>query len=76
MIEGLHNSFKASEVEVSTNALKERPKDIRAQHCETAKEYDLWKFSSSYQTYGDGMNNLETETGLHVGNGGHSDSFD
>lgn len=72
MISGTHNSFNRSEVEISSTPLKEKPKDIRAEHCTTAKEYDLWKFSSDYQSYA-GMGSLEMETGLHVGNGGKSE---
>lgn len=47
--------------------LLEVPKDIRAKHCETARDLDLFLFSSDYQGYRGGSKDLQTETGLDVG---------
>lgn len=74
MVMGVSSIIETDEdIEISNKTLGEKPRDIRAQHCTTARELDLFKFSSSYQTYGDGMCNLEVETGLHTGNGGKSE---
>ena len=47
--------------------LEEIPKDIRARHCETARDLDLFLFSSDYQSYRGGHKDLQNETGLDVG---------
>lgn len=50
----------------SLEKLKNKPKDIRAAHCETVEEYRLFKFSSSYQTSDGGNADLHSETGIYI----------
>lgn len=52
---------------MSTEPLKCKPHNARAGHCKTAKELDLFKFSSNYQTYLGGNSDLQKETGIEVG---------
>ncbi len=71
MVMGISAIIESDEdIEISNKKLGEKPRDVRAHHITTARELDLFKFSSSYQTFGNGMNNLENETGIHCGVGG------
>ena len=55
------------DIEISNKPLLEKPTDIRAQHCKTAKELDLWRYSSNYQTYKGGSSDLQIEVGVESG---------
>jgi hypothetical protein len=44
--------------------LKVKPKDIRAEHCQTANEYRLWRFSSNYQTSNGGEEDVYSLMGI------------
>ena len=61
------------EIDISNKPLGQKPRDVRAQHCKTARELELFNFSSSYQTFSDGMDNLETSTGIQCGSSGTSE---
>ena len=61
------------DMEVSNMPLKERPKHAGAAHCRTARELDLYLFSSNYQTFKGGHCDLQMETGIEVGVGDGSD---
>ena len=38
--------------------LQRLPKDIRAHHCKTVEEFRLFKFSSNYQTFSGGCDDV------------------
>lgn len=50
----------------SLERLECKPKDLRAEHCQTVEEYRLFKFSSSYQSSEGGNNDLHTQTGVYI----------
>ena len=52
------------DIEIENTLLGEEPKNYRAKHCKTAKELDLFNFSSNYQTYQGGFSDLQHETGI------------
>jgi hypothetical protein len=65
MVMGISSILESpTDVEISNKVLKVMPTDARAKHIKTSRELELFKFSSNYQTFGDGMSNLETETGV------------
>lgn len=40
--------------------------DIRSSHCRSPAEYELFKYSSNYQTFKGGQEDLEMITGIEV----------
>ena len=59
-------NYKLEEIDISSTPLAEKSKDLRAKHCNTVAELELFKFSSNYQTYSGGSSDLAAEAGVDV----------
>jgi len=47
IISNIEEFFDVGSAPQKHNKLKSKPVDIRASHCETVEEYELWKFCNS-----------------------------